>query len=154
MCVGGLPGHCALPPPPGIPPIVWGGGQVHWDAVLTHTLDCGAARTFLWHPALRAWARRSVLVLESTSCWFFALSALLWAHLKPGGLAGTPFRLGFAQRSPCQPQGSSGGASGSFLSFLRSSWIFSRSWSSSPTSPDISGCRCGAVMSQSALSEL
>ena len=59
-------------------------------------------------------------MLESTSCWFFALSALLWAHLKPGGLAGTPFRLGFAQRSPCQPQGSSGGASGSFLSFLRS----------------------------------
>ena len=59
-CVcGGLPGHCALPLPPSIPPVVWGGGQVDRDAVLTHTLDCGAARTFRWHPALRAWARES-----------------------------------------------------------------------------------------------
>lgn len=118
-CVcGGLPGHCALPLPPSIPPVVWGGGQVDRDAVLTHTLDCGAARTFRWHPALRAWARRGVLMLESTSCRFFAFSALLWAHLKPGGLAGTRFRLGFAQGSPCQPQGSCRGGSGSFLSFL------------------------------------
>lgn len=154
MCVGGwLPGHCTLPPPPSIPPIVWGGGQVDQDVVLTHTLDSGAARTFCWHPAMRAWARRVVLVLESTSCWLFALSALLWTHLKPGGLAGTPFRLGSAWCSPCQPRGSSGGGSGSFLSFPGSR-LGLLAILALLLHPDLSGCRCGVIMSGSALSEL
>ena len=118
MLRGWLPGHCALPPPPSIPPIVRGGGQVDRDVVLTHTLDCGAARTFRWHPAMRAWARRVVLCWSQLPVGFCALGLALESS-EARGPCWDPFPVGLCLVQPLPTSGQQWGRLWLLLVFSR-----------------------------------